>query len=678
MSVKKGLFGLALACLVTLTGCAKDVDWPGYGGADENHFSPLDQINQENVGKLGLAWHYDIQTPGSAFTAPVEADGVLYFAGGLSHVHALDAKTGKLLWQYDPKVAENAGFELRESWGSRGMAYANGRVFVGTMDGRLIALDAKTGALAWSAQTTTKGDGRYITGAPWVFKDKVIIGHGGADYNPVRGYATAYDQATGKQAWRFYTVPGDPAKGFENKTMEMAAKTWKGDRWKEGGGGTVWNAMAYDPKYNRIYLGTGNGAPWNQKIRSPGGGDNLFLCSVIAVDADTGEYVWHYQFNPGESWDYNAAMDMALSEVKIDGKPRDVLMTAPKNGFFYVIDRSNGKFISAGQIEYQNWAKGIDKNGRPIEIPEARYPDGKPYMLFPSMIGAHGPEAMSYSPKSGLAYIPVRRTGGVYIDPPAPIEKWQWLGRGQPGSGTGAPPPNMVPPPTTSSLLAWDPVRQREAWRIPFKSSNGGGGTLATAGGLVFQGRTAGKLVALAAESGKELWSFDSQYAIGAQPISYSVGGKQYVSVVAGGRFLISQGLEQVPDYRTQQWRVLTFALDGTDRLPAKTTQPAPFQDDPAFRVDPAKAAAGNGTFMLRCVGCHGFQAIAGGAAPNLLRSPIPLDFGALKSVLHDGVLLQNGMPKFEELTDEQIAQIQHFIRQRAREEIAAEAKPKR
>jgi quinohemoprotein ethanol dehydrogenase len=436
--------------------------------------------------------------------------------------------------------------------------------------------------------------------------------------------------------------------------------------------------MAYDPKYNRIYIGTGNGAPWNQKIRSPQGGDNLFLCSIVALDADTGEYVWHYQVNPGESWDYNAAMDMALSEATIDGKTRDVLMTAPKNGFFYVIDRSNGKLISAGQIEYQNWAKGIDlKTGRPIEIPDARYPDGKPFMLFPSMVGAHGPEAMSFSPKSGLAYIPVRRAGGVYIDPPKPIEKWQWLGQGRPGSGTGAPPPGMVPPPTKSALLAWDPVRQRQAWRIPLQDATGGGGTMATAGGLVFQGRTEGRLVAMAAESGKELWSFDSQYAIGAQPISYSIGGKQYVSVIAGGRYLFGQGLKPEVDYRTQQWRVLTFALDGTDKLPPKTTRPAPFQDDPAFRVDPAKAGAGAMTFALRCANCHGINGYSGGIAPNLLRSPVPLDFAALKSVVHDGILLPNGMPKFAELTDAELEQIQHYIRQRAREELAKEAAPK-
>lgn len=344
-------FVVRLALLVTaltLAGCTRDSEWPGYGGDGENHFSPLEQVNTDNVGTLGLQWHYDIETPGTAFTAPVEAKGVLYFASGLSIVHALDAVTGKLLWQFDTKVPEHAGKELRNAWGSRAMTYANDRVFVGTMDGRLVAIDAKTGKLAWSAKTTEKADGRYITGAPWVYDNVVVIGHGGGDFGPVRGYVTAYDQTTGKQLWRFYTVPGDPAKGFENAAMKMAAKTWKGEWWKFGGGGTAWNAMAYDQKYNRIYIGTGNGGPWNQKVHSPGGGDNLFLCSIIALDAKTGQYVWHYQINPGETRDYNAAMDMALSTIKIDGLSRDVLMTAPKNGFFYVLDRATGKFISAG------------------------------------------------------------------------------------------------------------------------------------------------------------------------------------------------------------------------------------------------------------------------------------------------------------------------------------------
>lgn len=659
--------------VLTLGGCTGDLHWPGYGGDGENHFSPLEQVNLQSVGKLGLEWHYDIETPGTAFTAPVEADGVLYFASGLSMIHALDAITGKLLWQHDPKVPEHAGPELRKSWGSRGMAYANGRVFVGTMDGRLIALDAKTGKLAWSMQSTRKEDGTYITGAPWVYGNVVVIGFGGSDFGPVRGYVTAYDQTSGKQLWRFYTVPGDPAKGFENASMAMAAKTWTGEWWKLGGGGSVWNAMAYDPKYNRIYIGTGNGGPWNHKVRSPGGGDNLFLCSIVALNADTGAYVWHYQTNPGESWDYNASMDMALATVTIAGKPRDVLMTAPKNGFLYVLDRKNGKFISAGQIAQQNWNRGFDTAGRPQENPAARYPDGKVFMLFPSVFGAHGPEAMSFSPASGFAYIPTTQAASTFVDPPGGIANGT-AKAGMGFNGVGPTPPGMAMPPAQSGLIAWDPVRQKAVWKLSFQGMWTSGGTLATAGGLVFQGLNSGYFNAYDAASGKTLWSFDSNTAIRAQPISYSVRGKQYVTVIAGGRYLNGHELLKVPDYRTEHRRVLTFAIGGKDVLPRNSLAPEPYQAQPGSHVDGALAAAGAATFGGNCAVCHGFEAMSGGTAPHLLRSSVPLDRSAFTGVVREGGLLANGMPAFPELTDSQMDGLMHYLRQRARDELAKPA----
>ena len=307
----------------------------------------------------------------------------MYAAFGLSQIHALDAKTGKFLWEYDSKTGAIAGDKLRFVWGIRGMTTANGKAFIGAIDGRLIALDSKTGKELWSARTAEANDGRYISGAPRTFKDKVIIGHGGADVAPVRGYVTAYNQDTGKQVWRFFIVPGNPADGFESEAMEMAARTWKGEWWKFGGGGTAWNAMTFDQKYDRVYVGTGNGAPWNRKIRSKDEGDNLFLCSVVAVDADTGAYVWHYQTNPGETWDYNSAMDVELATLRIDGRLRDVLLHAPKNGFFYVIDRESGKLISAEPFAKVTWAERIDlSTGRPVEARGARFA-----MAAPSMCG---------------------------------------------------------------------------------------------------------------------------------------------------------------------------------------------------------------------------------------------------------------------------------------------------
>jgi quinohemoprotein ethanol dehydrogenase len=673
---------IALGSVAWLLGAAAPsapqvgADWPHYGGIDENHFSPLAQIDTDNVGKLGLAWHHDIATGPSSLSAPVAVGGVLYFVAGQAVVHALDATSGKLLWTYDPEVWKRAGERMRAAWGTRGLAYDNGRIFVGTVDGRLIALDAHGGKPLWSVVTVEKDDGRYITGAPWVFDGKVAIGHGGADFAPVRGYVTTYDQKSGKQLWRFHTVPGDPKKGFESKAMAMAAKTWTGEWWKFGGGGTVWNAMAYDPKFHRLYIGTGNGAPWNQKIRSPGGGDNLFLCSIIALDADTGEYIWHYQVNPGESWDYNAAMDIELADLKIGGRVRPVILHAPKNGFFYVIDRETGKPISAEKFMPANWASRIDiATGRPVENPEARYPDGKPALVTPSGSGAHSIEVMSYNPGTGLAYIPALDKAGVYADPPGALKDWRFAPDEQLNPGTGPAPAGFRLPPPSSALLAWNPVTQKPVWRIDLPGARSFGGTATTAGNLLMAGDVTGRFAIYDARSGKRLWSFDAQTAVTAQPITYSVRGRQYISVIAGARMFSQAGLPHKWDYRTQKWRMLTFALGGRDSLPRADVEPLAYQDDPAFAVDPARAARGAAIYGQRCTICHGANAMAAGAAPSLLTSAIPLDADAFRAVLHDGVLRENGMPGFEQLKPENLDDLRHFIRQRARAEMAA-AKP--
>jgi quinohemoprotein ethanol dehydrogenase len=427
-------------------------DWFSFGGDDsEQHYSPLAQIT-----RLGLAWSYDIDTF-DAYTQPLAVNGVVYFAAGHSVIHALDARSGKLLWQYDPKVAEapESQWRMRAGWGIRGIAYRDGMIFTATRDGRLIGVDARTGKLAWSVQTLDEdaSHGAYITGPPFVAGDKVVIGFGGADYSPVRGYVTAYDVKTGEKAWRFYTVPGDPAKGFENKAMEVAAKTWTGEWWKFGGGGSVYHAMAYDAKYGRIYLGTGNGFPWNQKIRSPGGGDNLYLGSILAIDVKTGEYAWHYQTNPGMTWDFNNAMDIELTEMVVDGRKRDVILHAPKNGFYYVIDRADGKLLSAEKFAKLNWAERIDMaTGRPVINPDALYPDGKAFVLYPFPNGAHGVQAMAHSPQTGLTYIPVMEGGRVHTDP-ANLKDWKVRDGMFVNTGLGAVPPGIVTPPARSMLL---------------------------------------------------------------------------------------------------------------------------------------------------------------------------------------------------------------------------------
>ena len=659
-------------------------NWVGYGRTyDEDHYSPLQQINTGNVSRLGLVWHYDLPVTISSFAAPLAVDGTLYFSTGLSVLHAMDAATGKLLWQYDPKVPEVAGEKLRPAHGIRGIAYWHDRVIAGTQDGRLLAVDAKSGHLLWSVQTTEgPNDGRYITGAPRVFNGKVIIGHGGADFSPVRGYVTAYDAADGHQLWRFYLVPGDPAKGFEDEAMRKAASTWKGQWWKFGGGGTVWNAITYDPDFNRIYLGSGNGDPWNQNIRSPGGGDNLFLCAIVALDADTGRYVWHYQTNPGETWDFNSAMDIELATLTLHGERRQVILHAPKNGFFYVIDRKDGRLISAEPFTKVTWASRIDlASGRPVENPEARFPSGET-VIQPGGTGGHNWEPMAFSPLTHLVYIPTVVLPFEYdargIDP----AKWQPAPHLQTNTGFKAfelkDPPPIAPVPL-GNLQAYDPATQKTVWEVPL-SAPYNGGVAVTAGGLVFQGNAQGRFVAYDAQSGHVSWSFDAEDGIIGQPITYLVKGRQYVTVITGFSGVPAALGPQVAqfgwEYRTQQRRVLTFALDGHDALPPKPVSvPQPFADDPNFVVEPERVDRGVKIYSGRCFACHGLAAVAAGTAPDLRKSPIPLNAAAFEQIVQAGGLEPRGMPKFGELTSEQLLDLRHLIRYEARFAIAQQAK---
>ena len=645
---------------------AGGTDWAAYGRTfSEQRFSPLDQINKQNVKKLGLAWSLELPDVWNVSTAPVEVDGVIYFAAGFSVVHAVDAVSGKLLWKYDPKVSSA---KMRMAWGSRGLAFWKGKVYTGVQDGRLFALDAKTGKLVWETLTTEPGDNRYITGAPRVFNGKVLIGHGGADFGHVRGYVTAYDAETGKQIWRWWMVPGDPAKGFENKAMEMAAKTWSGEWWKYGGGGTAWNAMTYDPEFNRVYIGTGNGGPWNAKLRSPGGGDNLFLCSVVALNADTGEYIWHYQTTPGESWDFNSTMDMVLATIAIDGKPRKVLMHAPKNGFFYVIDRQTGKLISAKKISKVTWADHIDlATGRPVEIRGARYENGEA-LIWPGSGGAHNWQPMAFSADTGLVYIPAREMAGYYNDVGIDPKNYSMEKDGPMGV---RPFFDDVPKTAgTSSLLAWDPVHQKDAWRVPTPGVTNGG-VIATHGGLVLQGQADGKFIAHDADTGAELWSYEMGVGTQASPITYSVKGKQYVSVLAGwagGQMLLGTLSAQHGWVgRNHPRRLLTFALDGAAKLPPSTppTETVVIHD-PGFQIDSALVEKGKWIYGKNCVICHGVAAVAGGFAPDLRASPVPLSAQAFAAIVRDGGLESRGMPRFAELSDAELDSMRHYIRERA------------
>ena len=664
--------GQTAAAVEDVGASADPANWAAFGRtAGEQHYSPLSQINAGNISGLGLLWSMDLPLQNSV-SAPLAVDGVLYVATGYSVIRAIDAVTGKLKWQYDPEAAQRAGRKLRQGWGIRGIAYGQGRIFTGTHDGRLIALDATSGTPVWSVQTLPLDNASFISGPPRYFDGKVVIGFGGGDVSAVRGYVTTYDAATGKQLWRFHTVPGNPADGFENAAMEMAAKTWAGDWWKYGGGGTVWNAMTFDPTTRSIILGVGNGSPWNHRVRSAGQGDNLFLASVVALDADTGAYKWHYQVNPGESWDYNASMDMALADLRIDGRPRKVLMTAPKNGFFYVIDRTNGKLISAEPIVKVSWAKGIDRaTGRPIEDPDARYPDGKTFTMWPGPIGAHTWLPMAFNPKAGLMFIPAIEMATSYNDVGITRENWVRA----PGNGIdGATVPNFLvkdagPTNGTSSLLAWDPVHQRKAWSVPTPGP-WNGGIMTTGGNLVFQGRIDGTLNAYAADSGKLLWRFAAQAPVTAPPISYSVKGRQYVTVLTG---IGTSGAAFGPllpvgvDYYTQARRVLTFAIGGKRRLPQAQPYTLRRFEDPQYAPNAKLSEKGSLVFARHCAVCHGVGVAAAGHAPDLRASAAVLEPAAFATVVRDGALVPNGMPQFDEFTDEDLAALRQYVRDAAR-----------
>ena len=659
-------------------------NWLAHGRTyEELRFSPLTQINRENVAELGHAWYRDMGTNRAQEATPIVVDGIMFFTSAWSRVFAMKATTGEIVWTYDPKVPGEVGRRACCDVVNRGVAVYKGRVYVGSLDGRLIALDAATGSLVWEVNTIIDPERFYtITGAPRAAGGKVFIGNGGAEFG-VRGYVTAYDAETGDQIWRFYTVPGDPSLPFEHPEMEMAAKTWKGEWWEFGGGGTVWNSIVYDPDFNQVYLGVGNGSPWTRAIRSPGGGDNLFLSSIVALDADTGSMNWYYQTTPGDNWDYTAVQDMALAEMEVDGKMRKVLLQAPKNGFFYVLDRSDGELLRAHPFATVTWATHVDmETGRPVENPEMDYLEKEKWVL-PGPLGAHNWQAMSVDVEAGLVYLPAQDNPLIY----GMAEEWKKTGlyKRNPGAmnlgiafGTLVQifVNNISTQPTPKGYLkAFDPLTGEERWvvEIPHYWN---GGVLGTAGGLVFQGDALGILSAYDKETGEALWQFNTYTSMLAPPITFQIDGVQYVSILTGnggGDLFSGAPLDPVPNPASLTYgnygRMLVFKLGGTETLPAPTIVDDTIPEQVLADVSDEEVARGEVLFNTYCVLCHGLVVRSGGSIKDLRRMSDEVH-ASFDQIVLEGTLSANGMAAFDDsLTIEDVERIHHYVRARAHED---------
>lgn len=639
-------------------------NWLNYGlDYAETRHSLLDKVNTGNVGELGLSWTYNLNSRRGVEATPIVVDGVMYVTASWSIVHALDALTGEELWVYDPEVPKEFASKGCCDVVNRGVAVYGGKVFVGAFDGHLHALDAATGERIWKTDTIENRDMAYtITGAPRVINGKVIIGNGGAEYG-VRGYVSGYDAESGDMAWRWYVVPGDPAKPYEDASMEAAAKTWdpSAEYWKAGGGGTIWDAMAYDPELNLLYVGTGNGSPWNQHLRSPAGGDNLYLASIVALNPDTGEYQWHYQNTPGDTWDYTSTQHIILADLEIDGQERKVLMQAPKNGFFYVVDRTNGEFISAEPFVKVTWATGYDENGRPIEAEGARSKT-EPWETIPSAYGAHNWHPMSFNPTTGLVYIPAQGVPLVQSTDPAwelnshkPMSTMSGMGWNL-GYLFNAVAPSATP---FGTLLAWDPVAQKEVWRAEYVSP-WNGGTLTTAGNLVFQGTADGRFIAYNAANGEVLWQVEVGSGVVAAPATWERDGEQYVTIAVGYGGVY--GLMQRATERVGPGKVYTFKVGGTAKMPD------PVISDRTELVagvayDPEHIGEGLAIYVSNCLFCHGVPGVNnGGNIPNLGYSTTATLENASELILTNA-LAEGGMPNFaDKLTDEDVTKLVAFI----------------
>ena len=652
----------------------------GGRGWGQSYFSPLSGVNAGNVSRLGFAWHFDTDTTNGLEATPVVVDGVLYTSGPWGVVYAVDARTGQKLWTFDPEVERQFARFACCGIVNRGVAVHSERVFVASLDGRLHALDARLGEPAWQADTLfDKSRGYSVTGAPYVAGDVVVIGNSGGEYD-ARGYVSAYDLATGELRWRFFTVPGDPSRPFEHQELELAAQTWDPNSlWEVGLGGTVWDGMAYDPELDLLYVGVGNSTPYARKVRSPSGGDNLFLASILAIRPGSGRLVWHYQTTPAENWDYTATQKMILADLAIDGRPRKVLLQAPKNGFFYVLDRATGELLSAEPYVPVNWASHVDKStGRPVETGQGEYFD-EAKLVFPSPAGGHNWQPMAFNPQTGLVYIPAIEMGAIFQIPKREFEyvpkgmnvysqfimtvdgsmgvgglsgrglDWDELSRGQPD------------PTVRGFLRAWDPVRQQQRWQVdtsgPFEGQMAatwnGGGVMTTAGNLVLQGRTTGELYAYAADTGELLHVVEIGTSIIAAPMSYEIDGRQYVAVMAGLGGAGGRGhvIGTAAASRGNAGRIVALTLDGGDvpMPPLRRQPPPPGRPAVARRGEAEVIERGSQLFEQHCRRCHSNSGVGG--VPDLTRMSSRVH-ERFEDIVLRGALVERGMASFADLLE--------------------------
>ncbi|HUA25339.1 MAG TPA: PQQ-dependent dehydrogenase, methanol/ethanol family [Steroidobacteraceae bacterium] len=650
----------------------------------QTYYSPLGAIGQANVEDLGFAWQYPLGMRRGVEATPIVINGVMYTSGPWGHVYALDAATGKLLWTYDPEVPGGYGKWSCCDVVNRGVAVWKGRVYVASLDGFLHAIDARTGKRIWRVNTLpahTPESHYFVTGAPVVAGDVVVIGYGGSDFKGNRGSVSAYSLDSGAFRWRFYTVPRNPELGPQDQPqLHAAEKTWPSRYdWSMGAGGAVWGGLAYDPKLQLVYFGTGNAAPYHGGMDAAKYGDELYVAAIMAVHAGTGKIAWYYQEVPAEGWDYDTCNPLVLAQMTIRGRARPVIMQASKDGFLYVLDRSTGEFLAGNPFTYVNWTKGLDpRTHRPIPRPSLDWTRA-PALIWPGATGAHSWQPMSFDAQTGLVYIPVIDSPMVYVNSAhrragliegnfdlafffpgdyspkdleslfGPLPSLSDLARGGP------------PPVSRGFIRAVQPMTGKIVWQRQ-TASFWDGGVLSTGGNLVFQGDADGYLNVYAADTGTLLKRIDVGTSIMAAPMTYTVGGVQYLSVMAGygGGMLYDPFPVASAAYKYgNEDRIITFRLGG-----GATPKPPPFHDAalPALPPRPRSAEAiarGEVLYNRFCARCHTFGRAL---LPDLRRTAPALSPAFYEIVLH-GIDQVNGMGRFDdELTHADAEAIQAYL----------------